>query len=97
MENAITPRLNPVAMLNVSGVASMVMNAGNASVKSAHFTCAMDCVINAPTRIRAGAVAKPGMAVANGENNKATRNNAATNTLLSPVRAPAAIPAALSM
>src|SRR6266850_1405301 len=63
VENEITPRLNPVAMLNVSGVASMVINAGNASVKSAHLTCAMDCVINAPTRIRAGAVAKPGMEV----------------------------------
>src|SRR2546423_1922497 len=97
MENEITPRLNPVAMLNVSGVASMVMNAGNASVKSAHFTWAMDCVINAPTRISAGAVAKLGTAVANGENNNATRNNKATNTLLSPVRALAAIPAALSM
>ena len=44
-------------MLNVSGMASMVTKAGRASVKSVHFTRAIDSVINPPTRINAGAVA----------------------------------------
>ncbi len=44
-------------MLNVSGVASSVTNAGIASVNSRHSTRPMDSVISAPTRISAGAVA----------------------------------------
>jgi len=51
------PRLSPVAMLNVSGVATVVMNAGNASVKSSQSTLARDAHMSAPTKIRAGAVA----------------------------------------
>src|SRR5579859_1380744 len=80
----ITPKLSPVAMLNVSGVATSVTNAGNASVNSFQSTCAIDSVISAPTSTSAGAVANAGIA-------------AATITLLNPVRAPAATPAALSM
>src|SRR3954463_2086218 len=72
---AITPRLNPVAMLKVNGIATTVINAGNASVKSAHCTRAIDCIIKAPTRMSAGAVAKPGIAEAMGEQNIAARNN----------------------
>ena len=44
-------------MLKVRGVASMVMNAGTASLKSDQSMCEIDFVINAPTRIRAGEVA----------------------------------------
>src|SRR5215469_192697 len=93
----INPRLSPVAILNVRGVAIMVMNAGTASLKSLHSMCAIDCVISAPTTMSAGAVAYPGMAAASGEQNMAARKKIATNTLLSPVRAPAATPATLSM
>src|SRR2546426_10976330 len=93
----ISPRLNPVAMLKVSGVATMVTKAGNASVYSSHFTLAMDWVISAPTRISAGAVAKAGITATTGEKNTAARNKAATITLLIPVRAPTATPAALSI
>ncbi len=53
-------------MLKVSGVASSVTNAGIASVKSDQITRPMDSVISAPTRISAGAVAYPGIAVASG-------------------------------
>ena len=42
------PRLSPVAMRKVSGVATTVMNAGNASLKSSHFTRAMQPHISAP-------------------------------------------------
>src|SRR5438445_7903762 len=80
----ITPKLNPVAMLNVSGVATSVTNAGNASVNSFHSTCAIDSVISAPTNSKAGAVANAGIAAATGEKNIAARNSAATITLLNP-------------
>src|SRR5271170_7353224 len=93
----ISPRLRPVAMLKVSGVASMVINAGKASLKSFQFTSAKDCDIKTPTKIRAGAVAYAGIAVASGEQNIARRNSPATAMLLKPVRAPAATPAALSI
>src|SRR5260370_42476275 len=84
-------------MLKVRGVARRVTNAGNASVNSVQSTLAMDWVIRAPTRIKAGAVANAGMDAANGEQSMAARNSPATTTLLRPVRAPAATPAALSM
>ena len=53
----INPRLSPVAMLNVRGVASIVTNAGTASLKSCQAICEIDCVIRTPTKINAGAVA----------------------------------------
>src|SRR5579864_7878363 len=93
----INPKLSPVAILNVSGVASRVTNAGIASVKSDQTTRPIDSVISAPTTIKAGAVAYPGIAVASGVKKTAKRNSPATKTLLNPVRAPAATPAALSM
>src|SRR5258708_23442541 len=64
----ITPKLNPVAMLNVSGVATSVTNAGNASVKSFHSTCAIDSVISAPTSTTTVAVANAAIAAATAEN-----------------------------
>src|ERR1700730_5893437 len=83
----ISPRLRPVAMLKVSGMATMVTNAGKASVYSSHFTLGVNSVISAPTRIKAGAVANTGITVTTGENNTAARNSRATTTLLRPVRA----------
>ena len=50
------PRLRPVAMLNVSGVATKVRKAGNASVKSSQWTFATAPHISAPTRMSAGTV-----------------------------------------
>src|SRR5208282_3723945 len=95
--NESNPRLNPVAKLNVSGVAISVRNAGTASVKSSHLTLATAPHISAPTKISAGAVAYDGIAATIGAQNIATTNNAAIARLPSPVRAPAATPAALSM
>ena len=51
------PRLSPVAMLNVRGVATRVRKAGKASLKSSQRTRATAPHISAPTRISAGAVA----------------------------------------
>ena len=84
-------------MLKVSGVATSVTNAGIASVKSSHSTRAMDSVISAPTRISAGAVAYPGIAPPAARKTSPAETSPATKTLLSPVRAPAATPAALSI
>src|ERR1700756_1066235 len=55
--NDSKPKLNPVAILKVSGVATSVRNAGKASLKSSHSILASDPHINPPTRIKAGAVA----------------------------------------
>src|SRR5229473_1680745 len=92
----MSPRLKPVATLNVRGVATNVRKAGNPSLKSSHCTRTTDLHISAPTSISAGAVAYEGIALTSGEKNGATRNSAAIATLPSPVRAPAATPAALS-
>ena len=52
----IRPRLRPVAMLKVSGVATTVRKAGKASVKSSQWTRATARHLKLPTKIRAGAV-----------------------------------------
>jgi hypothetical protein len=54
------PRLRPVAILKVRGVATNVRNAGKASVKSSQRTRATARHMSAPTRIRAGTVAYVG-------------------------------------
>jgi len=55
--NDKTPRLRPVAMLKVSGVATSVRKAGKASLKSSQRMRATAPLISTPTRTRAGAVA----------------------------------------
>src|SRR5690348_17362168 len=65
-------------MLKVNGMATAVMNAGNASEKSGHSTRATDCIISPPTTTRAGAVANAGMLVASGLKNSASTKSAAT-------------------
>ena len=49
-----------------------------------------------PTTMRAGAVAKAGMAMKNGDRNRERRKSTDTVTAVSPVRPPSATPAALS-
>jgi hypothetical protein len=46
----------PLAMLNVSGIISMVKKAGMDSLKSSHFILTMVAIIIQPTIINAGAV-----------------------------------------
>ena len=91
------PRLSPVAMLKVSGVATVVMKAGNASVKSSQSTFAKDAHMSAPTKMSAGAVAYVGTAATSGAQKIAVTNSAAIKTFPRPVLAPAATPAALSI
>ena len=90
-------RFNPGAMLKVTGVAMAVINAGNASVKSSQSILASDAHMSAPTRMSAGAEAYVGTAATSGAQKIAATKSAAISTLPSPVRAPAATPAALSI
>src|ERR1700722_20651373 len=68
--NESRPRLSPVAMLNVNGVATNVRNAGKASLKSSQRTFAIELHISAPTRISAGAVAYVGIAATSGSQDR---------------------------
>ena len=74
----------------------MVIYAGTASVRSLKSICATEEIIRKPTKINAGAVAKPGIAVKIGAKKIARRNNTAVTTEARPVRAPAPTPAELS-
>src|SRR5215470_5984487 len=78
-------------------MASMVRNAGIASVISPHLIEVTAPIINAPTMINAGAVAMGGIAPATGEKNIARTKSAATVTAVKPVRPPSLTPVALSM
>ncbi len=48
--NESKPRLKPLAMLNVSGVATSVINAGKASVKSCQWTLAREAHMSTPRK-----------------------------------------------
>src|ERR1700693_2073914 len=91
----IMPRLKPVAMLKVRGVATRVRKAGKASVKSFQLTLATAPHMREPTMM--GAVAKEGMAAITGAQNIAAMKNPEITRLPRPVRAPAANPGAPSM
>src|ERR1700730_14844573 len=69
---------------------TMVKNAGTASVKSSKRIYTISPIINAPIRIRAGAVAWVGMNPTSGANASAMRNRIPTTTAVSPVRPPSA-------
>lgn len=83
-------------MLYARGIASMQRYAGTASVKSSKSTLIIEDTIKKPTKINAGAVAKPGTAVKIGAKKIATRNSIPVTTDASPVLAPAPTPAELS-
>src|SRR5512145_1716576 len=93
----MNPSASPLAIENVSGIASMVRNAGIASVISSHLIDVTAPIISAPTMIKAGAVAIGGIAPATGAKNMARTKRAATVTAVSPVRPPSLTPVALSM
>jgi len=88
--------LQPVAMLKVSGVATMVTNAGNASVYSCHFTLASGLRHQCANENQRGRGCEGRYDRHQGEKNAAARNRAADHHIASPVRAPTATPAALS-
>lgn len=57
----------------------------------------MGFIINAPTKIKAGAVAMLGMTESKGDKNMNGKNKNAATTAVSPVRPPCSIPTADSM
>lgn len=83
-------------MLKVSGMPSIVRNAGSAISGSPHAISDTVVIIILPTIINAGAVAEEGIAPANGATNKATANNKPVTIAVTPDLPPAATPAELS-
>ena len=83
-------------MLYISGIDKKQRYAGTASVISSKFTCNIADTIRNPTKISAGAVANPGIAVNIGAKKIATKNKRPVATEASPVLAPAPTPAELS-
>ena len=75
-------------MLYANGIINRQMKAGSASVASSKSTFKIEPIIKNPTTIKAGAVAKDGIAKKIGDNNNATRNNAADTNAVSPVLPP---------
>ena len=75
----------------------MVRKAGIAISGSDHSISATTDTIRLPTMIRAGAVAAAGIAPTTGATNSAATNSRPVTMAVTPVRPPAATPAALSM
>lgn len=86
----------PSEMLYIKGMHSKHRYAGTASVKSLKSMPAADVIIKKPTKIRAGAVANPGIAQKIGDRKMETKNKRPVTTEASPVLAPAATPEELS-
>ena len=85
----------PSEMLYRNGIAMIAINAGIASVMSLKSILVTDVSIRNPTMIRAGAVAKDGIARKIGDNSSDNQRMAAIREV-SPVRPPSATPEALS-
>ena len=66
------------------------------AISPSNFTFSTLDIINMPTMMSAGAVAKLGMAPKMGHRNMASRNSTAVVRLVRPVRPPSATPAELS-
>ena len=83
-------------MLYIRGIAIKQRYAGAASVTSLKSILTIADTIRNPTKINAGAVANPGIAVKIGANKIAIRNMNPVTTDAKPVLAPAPTPAELS-
>src|SRR6267143_4932426 len=94
---AVNPIDSPLAMLNVSGMVTIVRNAGIATTVFDHGISATCDIISEPTMMSAGAVAAAGMAPTSGATNNATKNSRPVTIAVTPVRPPATTPAALSI
>ena len=86
----------PSEMLYRNGIAMIAINAGMASVMSLKSILVTDVSIRNPTMIRAGAVAKDGIARKIGDNSSDNPKRMAATREVSPVRPPSATPEALS-
>ena len=86
----------PSLMLYINGIAMKQMNPGIASVKSAKSIFEIDFTIIKPTTIKAGAVAKDGIAKKIGDKIIDIKNNNPVVIAVKPVLPPEATPEALS-
>ena len=86
----------PSEMLYRNGIAMIAINAGIASVMSLKSILVTDVSIRNPTMIRAGAVAKDGIARKIGDNSSDNPKRMAATREVSPVRPPSATPEAVS-
>ena len=86
----------PSEMLYRNGIAMIAINAGIASVMSLKSILVTDVSIRNPTMIRAGAVAKDGIARKIEDNSSDNPKRMAATREVSPVRPPSATPEALS-
>jgi len=93
----VNPNASPLAMLNVSGIAIMVRNAGMATTESVQRISVTVVIIMLPTMMSAGAVAAAGIAPTSGASQSAARKSSPVTMAVTPVRPPAATPAELSM
>jgi hypothetical protein len=94
--NESTPNKIPSEIEYVKGIITIVKKAGIDSVKSSKLIFFTGVIIIAPTKIRAGAVAAPGIIRNIGERNNARSISPATVSEVKPVRPPSLTPAALS-
>ena len=78
----------PSEMLYRNGIAMIAINAGMASVRSLKSILVTDVSIRNPTMIRAGAVAKDGIARKIGDNSSDNPKRMAAIREVSPVRPP---------
>ena len=92
----MTPKEIPSEIEYRKGIAMIAMKAGIASPISSKSILRTEESIMKPTIIRAGAVAKEGIARKIGERNSARPNRIPEVTLVSPVRPPAMTPEELS-
>ena len=92
----MTPRAIPSEMLYKNGMAMMDRNAGMASVMSLKSIFVTEVSIKNPTMIRAGAVAKDGIARKIGDRNRDRPKRMAATMDVRPVLPPSATPEALS-
>ena len=93
---AINPSAIPFAIEKVSGIITIIINAGKSSVMSDQLSFSIPLSINIATYINAPAVAKVGIIDANGEKKIEIRKKMPTITAVKPVLPPASTPAELS-
>src|SRR5213079_3411800 len=91
------PQRMPWVIENVRGIRMIVRKAGSPSSIFENPISATLLNIDAPTRIRTGAVAYAGTMPASGARKKQGRKQSAVKTEVKPVRPPMLMPAMLSM
>jgi hypothetical protein len=91
------PQRMPWVIETVRGIRIIVKNAGRLSSIRSNLICPTLLNIDAPTRIKTGAVAYGGTMPASGARKRQGKKQSAVKTDVIPVRPPTFIPAILSM